>query len=481
MKTDINNLLKKGKLTGQEVGQLMIQDLVATYKNYLEGKGDEGFLTQAETNTLVNGLTKSQDIKRYREFRGVHEYIVNAARAFVIHEEIMEEHLWKINYIFNEMRHAEEENFQAIRQPRIMTQKQYDELKREDFEEKMTWTYSFEMLLFDALEYYINLHNEGEKTPFDKHFAAAKKQPIKNPRIKADYYESESEDKTAADTATMFDVLEYAKGFYSSLETDSQKTLFEFTEDFPGLYKDLWSKLTAMKGLNFLKDIPKKKYFDDALISVRELYENNILNFRDFVGTFHPDGCGGGVAVLQSHCFYPRRNIDEHGYYRAPEPYWRKHFMAEAILSEPLRRTITRWIALFSEHLKECFVIRTAFLLIGEFTGVPQISTLIDGIDGEIDRLTKRGELVNQIIENAHDLILSRYGALSNERSVDELRSEFKNTFPLIDMKYLMPSEDAIEEARQTLDFTMIQNDAEQLYAILKNEEVENTESTLAC
>ena len=38
MTKDIQNLLKKGKLTGHEVGQLMIQDLVATHKNYLEDK-----------------------------------------------------------------------------------------------------------------------------------------------------------------------------------------------------------------------------------------------------------------------------------------------------------------------------------------------------------------------------------------------------------------------------------------------------------
>jgi hypothetical protein len=479
MTKDIQNLLKKGKLTGHEVGQLMIQDLVANYKNYLDGKGDVGFLTATEANILVNGLTNTQDIKRYREFRGIHEYIVNAAKAFVIHEGIVEEHLWKINFIFSEMRHAEIENLHARWQPRIMTQKQYDDLKKTDFEDKMTWTYSAEMLLFDAVEYYINLHNKGEKTPFDNHFNAAKKQPISNSRIKADYYEGESKDKTAPDAATMFDVLEYAKGFYSSIETDSQKTLFEFMEDFPRLYKDLWGKLTAMKGLSFLKDIPKKKYFDDNLISAKELYKNNILNFRDFLDTFYPDGCNG-VAVLQPHCFCLSRNIDEHGCYREPEPYWRKHFMSEAILADPWKKKITRWIALHRGHLRECFVIRTAFQLIGEFIGVPQISTLIDGIDGGIDRLIERGEFVNQIIESSPDFIQCRYGALPNERSIDELRSEFEKTFLPLEIKHLMPTDEAIEQVRETINFKMIQDNAEQIYAILKDSEIED-EAYIAC
>ncbi len=468
MAKEIQTLLKKGKLTGKEVGQLMIRDLVTIYKNSTTGKGETGLLTAAERSILVYGLTTSHDINRYRDFRGVYEYIVNAAKAFVMNEGIVEEHLWKIHYIFREMMNAEKENFMSRWQPRIMTQKQYDELKKLALEDKMKWTYSPEMLLFRAIEYYINLYNEGKKTPFDKHFAAAKKKPLKNQRIIADYYEDEETDNPEAEEATMFDVLENAEGFYSSTETDNKETLFEFMEDFPGFYKDLWNKLTAMKELSFLKNIPKKKCFDDDLISVKDLYDNNILDFRKFVENFIPDGCMDGVAILQSNCVYPDSNIDERGYYKEPEPSWRKHYMAEIILEEQWGKLIKSWIALHRGHLRECFVIKTAFQLIGEFIGVPEISIILDGTDGRMNRLIKHGELVNQIIENALDHIQCRYGALPNERPVEELRSEFKKNFLPLDINYLMPTEDAIEQVRQTINFTIIRDNPEHLHAILK-------------
>lgn len=480
MAKEIQALLKKGKLTGHEVGQLMIRDLVATFKNSIEGKGETGMLTAAEINTIINGLTTSHDIKRYREFRGVYEYIVNAAKAFVINQGIAEEYLQKIKYIFSGMMHAETENFMSrLRQPRIMTQKQYDDLKREDFEDKMTWTYSPEMLLFRAIQYYIDLYNEDKKTPFDKHFDTAKKQPITNPRIIADYYEDEETDNAETEEARMFNVLENAEGFYASEETDSQETLFEFMEDFPDFYKDLWKKLTAMKGLSCLKNVQKKKYFDDDLIRVKDFYENNILDFREYIEKFIPDGCAGNVAILQPNSIFPNQNIDERGYYKEQEPFWRKHYMAEAILQEKRTTLIKHWIALHRGHLRECLVTTTAFQIIGKFIGVPEISILLDGTDSGINRLIKRGELVNQLIQNAPEHIC-RYGAFPNERPAEELKAEFEEAFSIVDIKCLIPTEEAIEQARQTINFTIIRDNPEQIYAILKNEASdENIESAI--
>lgn len=388
MATSLKTLLKKGKLTGDEVGRLMIQDLIAAYKNRLEGKEGKGFLTDAEMTALVNGLSERQDIKRYNEFRFVHEYLVKSVGYFSMYKETAEICFWRIYHILMELKQAEEENSRIKWQPRIMTQKQYDELKQADFERKMQVGYSVEELIIHAVGYYFNLYKKGKKTPFNKYFTAAKKQPITNPRIKANYWaegefglpdngyyvlpdgrtsrdltpeewqkEEEKhnpwkkilnaqqemvdkgieltvadimqrreahrelgkhkspirwvEDLTAPDDATMFDVLEYLDGFYFSMETDSEETIFEFMADFSDLYKALWGKLTAMKGLSFLKDIPREQYFDMELISVKELYENDILDIRDVVDSFNPDGCGGGVAVLQPHVCYPKSHIDE--------------------------------------------------------------------------------------------------------------------------------------------------------------------------
>ncbi len=455
MAKEIQTLLKKGKLTGDEVGKLMIQDLVATYHNFLKGKEDQGLLTLAEMNTIISGIKKSEDIKRYNEYRHLLEYIVNAAKAYMIYEGSAEEYLWRIYFLLSEMRHAEEENERSFWKPRIMTQKQYDELKKAEFNEKMSWGFSVNRFLLHALDYYLNLYKDGKQTPLDKHFTAAKKQT---------YVFQDGEN------GTMFDLLENAEEYYSIDLVDHEGDIYDFMDDFPYLFKDLWKTLTTIKGLSFFKDIPKKKYLDDYLISFKDLYKNDVMDFKSWGDLFQPERCLGGVAVLQPSNFYPREQIDEQGYYKEPESNWRKHFMAEAMLGGAIKDKLTRWLALHRGSMRECFVIQTTFKLIGEFTGNPEVVTLI----GEENRLAERAELLVSVIKDAPDCIHTRYGILPNERPVEELREEFAKTFEPVDIKHLMPTEEAIEQAREIINFTIIRDNPEQLYAILRNETAVN-------
>jgi len=460
MAKEIQALLKKGKLTGDEVGKLMIRDLLATYHNFLKGKEDQGLLTQAEMNTIINGLTKNEDIKRYNEYRRLLEYLVNATKAYMIHEGSVEEYLWKIYYFLREMRLAEEENERSFWQPRIMTQKQYDELKQTEFNKKMSWGFSVNYFILHALDYYLNLYKDGKQTPLDKHFTAAKKQP----------YVFKDREK-----GTMFDLLENAEEYYSVDLIDHEGDIYDFIDDFPDLFKDLWKILTTIKGLSFLKDIPKKKYLDDDLISFKNLYKNDILDFKSWGDLFQPERCLGGVAVLQPSDFYPKDQIDERGYYKEPESYWRKRFMAEAMLEGAIKDNLTRWLALHRGSLRECFVIKTALKLTGDFIGIPEVAMLID----EENRLAERAELLMNVIKDAPDCIHTRYGILPHERLIEELREEFAKTFEPVDVKFLMPTEEAIEQARQNINFTIMRDNPEQLYAILKNETAENIEKSV--
>ena len=185
MATNIKNLLKKGKLTGHEVGQLMIKDLAKSYKNILENKGDEGLLTFEDKTLLVDGLKKSEDIKRYNEFRHVHEFLITAPILFSLYEKTASNAFWKTYHLLRETQQAENEYTQEKHHtPRIVTQKQYDDLKQADFNKKIGWSYSVENLLLYSVNYYFDQYKAGKKTPFDKYFTASKEQPITNPRIK---------------------------------------------------------------------------------------------------------------------------------------------------------------------------------------------------------------------------------------------------------------------------------------------------------
>jgi len=457
MAREIQTLLKKGKLTGDEVGKLMIRDLVATYHNLLRDGEDQGLLTSAEMHTIINGLAKKEDIKRYYDYRDLCAYIVNAAKAYTIQEGSAEEYLWKIYFFLREMRHAEEENTRSFWQPRIMTQKQYDELKKTEFNEKMSWGFSVNRFILYALDYYLNLYRDGKQTPLDKHFTAAKEEPY----VFQD-----------GDNGTMFDLLENAEEYYSIDLVDHEGNIYDFMDDFPGLFQDLWKRLTMIKGLSFLKDIPKKNYLDDDLISFKDLYKNDVMDFKSSGDLFQPDRCPGGVAVLQPSIFYPTTQIDERGYYKEPESKWRKYFMAESILDGAIKDKLSRWLALHRGSVRECFIIKTTLQLIGEFIGTPEVATLID----KGNRLAERAELLIRVINDAPEWIQTRYGILPNERPVEELREEFAKTFEPLDIKSLMPTEEAIEQARQTINFTVIRNNPEQLYTILRNETAVNME-----
>jgi hypothetical protein len=187
---DVKSFSAKKGWTGEEIGRLMIADMVKAYKNALNGEDNE-LLTDTEKNTYVNMISGKKDIKQYNNFRYIHEYVFMLPMRYSLHEQTAEACFWKLYYILQNASQAESsENDRLNYTPHIVTQKQYDELKKADFEEKMTWGYSVGQLILEAIGYFINLYQNGSETPFDKYIEAAKKQPITNPRVKADYLES---------------------------------------------------------------------------------------------------------------------------------------------------------------------------------------------------------------------------------------------------------------------------------------------------
>ncbi len=515
MSKDINQIIKSGKLTGEEVGRLMIKDMIALYEEalkdraILEGRKEaKGILTYAQRTALVNGLNTKEDILTYNEYKGLHDYLNKVPAVFDVYQLDAEATFWRLYHLLREFKHAEEENNRLKWQPKIMTQKQYDELKKKDFEEKMTYTTSVEALILDALEYYIELYNKGEKTPFNKYFNKAKKEPLTNPRIKANYWAKGEggycvlpdgrssrdmskeewqeevmkhhkkigtdeiptiaeitfvEDLTAPEDATKWNVLEYAQGFYYSQETDSKETLGEFKADYPELYNELINKLASMKGLSFLKATPEAEYFNEDLISWKDLYNNKVLNYPDIVDSFNMDKCGGGIAVLQPHVCYPTKDIDEQGYYKTPEPYWRKHYMAEAILEGDWIEFIVKATAKLEYGIKECFVIKEAVNLLSEYIEIPEINILL----GEVNLIDKV-IMINDLMEILpHEI--QRYGIIEGERPAEELKEELKNILKPIDLKNLKPSKEATKKAKRIIDLKLIkEGNQDRIYNILR-------------
>ncbi len=105
-------------------------------------------------------------------------------------------------------------------------------------------------------------------------------------------------------------------------------------------------KLTTIKGLSFFKAYTEEEsIYDDDLISFKDLYKNDIMDFKAWGISSSPKDVQARRSIQPSN-FYPREQIDEQGYYKEPESNWRKNFMAEAILEEKQKITLPDWLAL---------------------------------------------------------------------------------------------------------------------------------------
>ena len=85
MNSSVKKILKRGTASGEEIGRLMIQDLVRSCSNTVKSKrNNDGLLTDEEKGSLVSMLNDPQDIKAYNDFRYVHEYLVHVPTLFML-------------------------------------------------------------------------------------------------------------------------------------------------------------------------------------------------------------------------------------------------------------------------------------------------------------------------------------------------------------------------------------------------------------
>lgn len=81
-KTDFTNVLVKSKMTGYEVGRLMIQSFLYDLKQLSQGvEKIQDLLSTKEVQYVQEQLTDSNDIKIYNSCRRLWEYIMNASRV----------------------------------------------------------------------------------------------------------------------------------------------------------------------------------------------------------------------------------------------------------------------------------------------------------------------------------------------------------------------------------------------------------------
>lgn len=129
MPKDIRAFLRK-KPTGEQIGRLMIEDLVLSYDiAQSPAQPHDALLTPEEKTALVESLTKPTDITKYTEYRYIHESLLGAQTTAVLQINAMEAMACQLQLPLEMLREAELEHAQTRAAPQIMTQAQYDAAK----------------------------------------------------------------------------------------------------------------------------------------------------------------------------------------------------------------------------------------------------------------------------------------------------------------------------------------------------------------
>ena len=152
---DVKRLLKKKGWTGEETGKALILDIISSYKS-----GDQKALFPREKLIeMINGFSESQDdVEDYNRYINLQNWIMQ-------YQAVANANLQRFNSCYNEFisihnaAESAENEYRYIEQlPRIVTQKQYDELKAKRIKETVSSGLArdvFQLIAF-AAEYYGN-------------------------------------------------------------------------------------------------------------------------------------------------------------------------------------------------------------------------------------------------------------------------------------------------------------------------------------
>jgi len=471
----IDTLLKKskGKLTGDEVGRLMIADLVECYKHSLtEGDVNTGLFTDKEKTELVNAIEGKEEIARYNKYRYLNDFLTRFPVLIFSREQMFENYYFRLYSLLKTARAAEDEYFFEKFRPLIVTEEKYKELVAQELDDKKSWAYTPEKLFFDRLNAIIADYKAGKHTGLNAKLEATKRQPIKRERIKANYWASgengryetkdgktESqvnpviwqellnadelifvEDASAPEDATAFDVLEYAENFYYSVETDSTETLAEFREDYPAIWAFVWKKLTTNKALSFLEGLSYEEYFTDC-ITLEELAKANAFDYRKELTSFSGAFVNGysGVAVMKSGEF----NEETEMLGRMPH----YHFLAEHLLEGEIEEIIADYIDTIKESLIAIYSYNAVIGIIAKKLDIDGLNIFL----ADTHRYSDMIAVMNDLFTRFHDL--SRCGKVPNERPAEELNAIFRELLKPIKIGELRPNEEII--ARFKADFSL--------------------------
>ena len=413
----LSRLLKKKKLTGEEVGKIILLDLVNSYKNQPE-------LSQQERDAYVDALVENKDIRAYNDYLQVYRFIITMIIDYESQERAY--HALRQEFLSHMLRYSDAENnyFKLSLHPRILTRRDYEQALKEAKENVSSWTYSLYSLVAYELRKNIEAYNNKEKTPYKRYFDAYKKEQANQQAIKT--YRATYDNPKKDEDLTKLVMLDKYIDIYDDAELETKGGMLFFKEDYPELLQDILENYSKLEGLEYLTKLPESEYLKEDLIDFETAYKLDIMgakqDYDDPLLTFKGSDLRSGVAVIESARGIAKGNIIDGTFYYDLGKGANRNLAEDILGNEKYISNIERIKSQFKQIVRSLVAFRYFMDKLVEITGVPELLAFSrDDGTGKIPFFKAYAE----------DLWVHRYGLLEDEGDPVELGKQVRKLFSL--------------------------------------------------
>ena len=417
----LSKLLKKKKLTGEEVGKIILLDLVNNYT-------DKPTLTQAERDAYVDALVENKDIRAYNDYLQVYRFITTMVVDYESQERAY--HAIRQEFIRHILRYSDAENnyFKLSLQPRILTRRDYEQALKEAKENVSSWKYSLYSLVSYELHKNIEAYNNKEKTPYKRYFDAYKKEQASKEAIegyRATYYQSKDNPKKDKELTKLVMLDDYLE-IYNDAELETKGGMLFFKDDYPELLQSILENYSKLEGLEYLANLTTDDHIREDLIDFKTAYKLDILgakeSYDDPLLTFKGHDLASGVAVIESARGIAKGHIIDGTYYYDLGRDTSRNLAEDILGNEEYLSTIERIKRQFKQIVRNLVAFQYFMAKLVEIIGVPELLAF-NRDDG-----TRRIPFFEAYAE---DLWVHRYGLLKDEGDPVELGKQVRQLFSL--------------------------------------------------
>lgn len=200
----ISTIIKGKKITGDDVGRLLLADMAEEYKAYFTTGQMKSIISQDEFNKLLNSLQNNFQIERYNRYVSLHNTIKTYLMVTRGTAQEVKARIRELQRMLDNIRGAYQAKATKESMPLILTQKQYNELiaqceppKDEKYKYIDIFRNSAQLLFGTYKELKDMEDNIKTREDIEAIIKAYEDKPVKNPDLRRAYratYETDGED-----------------------------------------------------------------------------------------------------------------------------------------------------------------------------------------------------------------------------------------------------------------------------------------------